>query len=66
MKRISAGYYEGEYMNIKFAIQKIESINSNTKNKWVWLINGKGGEDWFDTKKIATLAVKEAIDDLKK
>lgn len=64
MKKISAGYYEGEYKGIRFTIQKVDAIDSSTKNQWYWMINEKGGEDWFNSKKISILAVKEAIDEI--
>lgn len=62
MKKISAGIYEGTYNYVNFSVQKIEQINSKTRNKWIWLINGKGGEDWFDSKRQALEAVKDFID----
>ena len=61
MKRISKGNYEGEFRGVKFSIHKVEQINTATKNKWYWLIYGKGGDDWFNSKAIAIEAAKEII-----
>lgn len=63
MKRISAGYYEGEYKGVCFEIIKVDQINVATKNQWFWKIGSKGGEDWFSKKSIAVEAVKESINE---
>jgi hypothetical protein len=59
MKKVAAGYYEGEYKGICFSIIKAELPSTC----WYWKI----GEDWcvhdcFPNKKTAILAVKDWID----
>lgn len=63
MKKITAGYYETNIDGRHVEIIKVGEVNAATKNQWFWLINGKGGEDWFNSKKIALEAAKEAIRD---
>lgn len=62
MKKIAAGYYEGEYNGIRFSIHKVEKINTSTRNKWYWKCHGAGGDDWESSKKNTVLAVQEHID----
>ncbi len=61
MKRISAGYYEGEYKGVSFVVIKWPDINT-----WYWKCGKDGGDDVYTKKSIAILAVKEFIDELLK
>jgi hypothetical protein len=61
MKKLYSGYYKGHYKGIDFNIIKVEEINNQTKNKWFWLIGDDGGQDWFNSKRIAIEAVKDYI-----
>jgi hypothetical protein len=35
------------------------------RTRWYWKIGNVGGEDWYNFKRTAVLAVKEYIDELK-
>lgn len=64
MKRITSGLYEGEYKGVKFEVIKVETLDTSTKNQWYWKVGSTGGDDWFNSKKVAIEAVKEYINDI--
>lgn len=59
-KKISQGYYKGQYKNIDFKIVKVPSLPNN-EVAWYWQIENEDVSDWFSSKKFAILAVKEYI-----
>lgn len=59
IQKINQGNYKGVYKGIQFEIRKIGEIKENA---WYWLINNKGGNDWYPSKQIAINAVKDWID----
>jgi hypothetical protein len=57
MKKIVSGYYIGEHKNIPFLILRAE------EKGWYWLIDGHKVHDWYPSKRTATLAAREYINE---
>ena len=60
-KKLASGYYEGNYKSIDFTIKKVSDLPNN-EITWYWQIGNQKVNDWFGSKSIAILAVKEYID----
>lgn len=60
-KKISSGFYQGQYKNISFKIVKLDLNNNQTA--WYYQIGNEQVHDWYNTKSQAIEALKSLVDE---
>jgi len=60
-KKISAGFYKGQYKNIEFKI--VKQVLPNNEVVWYYQIGNEQVHDWYNTKSQAIEALKYHVDE---